>query len=120
MLPRCPQVVTRGQMRFEGRTCAWNGAEPSTVLSAQFLPPGLEDGVASLVKDSGCSQGRVGKGGARIHDRTDVGLIVTGHPTGEVLFWKDYAAVMRLDTYTADVGVTARRMGAVDGAHGVR
>lgn len=114
------QTVVKGQIVFQPHACAWNGAEPRPVLSAQFLPPGLEDSVDALVASSGTRQGKVGRGGARGRAKDDAGMIVTGHPLGEVLFWRDYVAVSKLQTHAPPSGVSARAAGAVEAPHGIR
>jgi len=118
------QVLERGRLKWEPKGCSWNGAEPTTVLSAQFLPPGLDGNVRDLVASAGTPQGKVGRGAAgRDGGRSldlDVGMIATGHPMGEVLFWRNYAAVSRLQVDGVPRGVSARAAGEVESFHGVR
>ncbi|CAG9462117.1 unnamed protein product [Pedinophyceae sp. YPF-701] len=107
---------------WTGRGCSWNGAEPRMVLSAVFLPPSLHEGAEVLVRSSSTPQGAVGTGWCKQTGAEDLdfGLVATGHPAGEVMFWRECAAVMVLQVDAAPKKTLRPSANEVDSVYGIR
>lgn len=116
-----PEMVSGQGVKWFAKQCQWNGLTPRDVLSAAFLPPGLEDGVEAVCRARARVEGADGwRGQPNRRTNPSLGIIVTGHPRGDLIFWKDEMAIRHVQLYAVNPASFGNSPGAPESAHGVR